>query len=354
MDENNTKVESFEDLANLIKQTAKQNNERMEKSIAKLKNDLKIEIKGEILKEVKETEDKMNEKLAKIQDQLNEIKVSKLSNSSPGEDMNKKPTYAEALTRGSRYEKETIKDPKVEEIYEKAANTIGLAPISSLDIDRLVRTQEIDTTDGPTAGLLAGVTEYLELELKLSIDELGELENLKRIFKSKSKDDLVYVEFHDSAPVRKIYKQAGKIPNSAKRNFQLNQYIPQELFSKYKVASVRCKDLRSENPNLQTKIMIDNSGFRVKYKTRGDIYYRDMPRDIIGDLPSIEISLGRTVEDNISPPRGRQRDTLKRKEISPISENLLNFKSPAKPANKKKLFRDLQKTFEASAAENAR
>jgi len=208
-------------------------------------------------------------------------------------------------------------DLKEDEVYEKAANTIGLSPITEADIDRLVQTQDINPNDGPMAGLLATVTEYLELQLKLSIDGIGGLENFHRIFKSKSKSDLVYIEFNDSAPVKELYKQAAKIPNSSHRNFRLQQYIPQELFTKFKVASQRCKAMRDENENLQNKIMIDRTGFRVKYKHRGGTYYKEMTKEMIGEFSEIELLDGISRKAQLSPQKGRQRDSYKCKDISP-------------------------------------
>jgi len=207
----------------LIKSTAKETNKKMEESIKTLKE----EIKEEITKEIKEKEEVIMKKVDDLQDQVNILKdkVTSMSGSSSGD---QRRSYSEVF-RGDALNNDTTikKTNKEREVFEKAANTIGLAPITNNDIKRLVRTQEIDTSNGPMAGLLAAVTEYLELELKLIIDELGGLENFTRIFKSKVKEDLVYVEFHNSALVWEIYRMSSKIPNAAKGNFQLHQYIPQ-------------------------------------------------------------------------------------------------------------------------------
>jgi len=76
---------------------------------------------------------------------------------------------------------------------------------------------------------------------------------------------------------------------------------------------MRCKSLRQENITMQTKIKIDNSGFKVQYKNRGDTYYREMPRQMIGELPDIEIITSKPVQINITPPKGLLRILTKEK-----------------------------------------
>jgi len=81
--------------------------------------------------------------------------------------------------------------------------------------------------------------------------------------------------------------------------------------------------MRDSDKNLQTKIMIDKNGFRVRYKNRGELYYKDMSHEMIDDLPEIELMIDNTNKEQWSPPQGWQRESFKRKDMSPTINSYL-------------------------------
>ena len=125
------------------------------------------------------------------------------------------------------------------EIVQKAINIIDMSSIDSKDINRMKCTKDIANEQ---EAKLALVEEFLELELKMDIN------------------DLMYVKFHDNELIKEIYKQAARLPKSGKSKFQLQNYIPKEMYPRFRAMKDRCKELMNENDNTQTKDFINDEG----------------------------------------------------------------------------------------------
>ena len=202
-------------------------------------------------------------------------------------------------------------------MMKKAGSTLGFNPIDELDIKRQEDGKNKEgrkATSRQEAEKMA-VSEFLLMEMKLKIEE--EDMEIVRIFSPRREgSEVLYVEFARREDVRKIYRRAAVIKN---RKANLINYIPPELFERYRAAESLCYQWRKEE-GWKTKIMMGEDDIQVMRKKRGDDRYKEVDMGIMGELPSINLEARQEAPARemtvMSPAIGRIRGARREQEES--------------------------------------
>lgn len=95
------------------------------------------------------------------------------------------------------------------------------------------------------------------------VDELG-VSNIKKSKKIDSK--IIFITVKDTLVASDIFKRTSLIKNEEVR---VTQFIPPQIFERYKSLQYNCKLQRDSNKELKTKVLLgrDDLVLRVKLKT---------------------------------------------------------------------------------------
>ena len=120
---------------------------------------------------------------------------------------------------------------------QKAANMIGLGPIS----DATIEYHEKMTKNHDTARKHA-IKEFLGYQLGYQDKELDEIE-IKETCRA-SKDDIIYFAVGDAETIREIYFRKA---DSGNDEIVVRNYIPPQLHARFMAINENCKEIRSKN-----------------------------------------------------------------------------------------------------------
>ena len=86
-----------------------------------------------------------------------------------------------------------------------------------------------------------------------------------RLLLSKSDDEILYTTFADMGSIKEIHRRVAEIRND---EIMIRNYIPPQFWDRYRHLSQYCADLRSQDPNLKTRIQFNERDVEVLTKQR--------------------------------------------------------------------------------------
>ena len=210
----------------------------------------------------------------------------------------------------------------------KAKHILGIGPIRRESIGYFFEA----TADWELSKKMA-VNEYLEEYLQFNTDDINDFEVIKTLT-SKSDDEILYATFAELESIKEIHKRVAELKND---EIMIRNYIPPQFWERYRHLSKYCADLRSDDPNLKTKIQFNDKDVEVLTKLRRS----DEPFKVLdlkeieakGPIPRFDHSISwkrrsdrpprnptKKVEGKICPPSLRQ-SSLQRQRSSSLSES---------------------------------
>ena len=112
----------------------------------------------------------------------------------------------------------------------------------------------------------------------------------------------MWVFFNDELVVRSLYKRQADLERN---NIRLIKYIPPWIYERNKQLEIYCRMERDKNLNLLTQIRLGKSDLKLFSKMKGERFYKPLPVEYFGKLPSLNF-----IRDTVvSPgsPKGRPR-----------------------------------------------
>ena len=204
-------------------------------------------------------------------------------------------------------EKEGIMDDdaKKEDILDKARRTLGFGPIRVEDIARQHKECSIfGEAANETEAKMKAVMELMLLDMKVSKEELNEMD-IERVFALRRENaQMLYCEFKKMSSVHKVYSHARHM----RRGTTISPYIPKEHYSRYRAMEEICYKWRKED-GARTKVKMGERGLEIWKKESGDPDYSKVPISSLGELPEVDILKNEERREDRelarSPPAGR-------------------------------------------------
>ena len=204
-------------------------------------------------------------------------------------------------------EKELIRndEAKKEDILDKARRTLGFGPIKVEDIARQYKECSLfGKAANETEAKVNAVMELMLLDMKVSKEELQEM-NIERVFAPRRENaQMLYCEFKKMSSVHKVYSHARHM----RRGTTISPYIPKEHYSRYRAMEEICYNWRKED-GARTKVKMGEKGLEIWKKESGDPDYSKVPISSLGELPEVAFLKNEErredTQQTSSPPAGR-------------------------------------------------
>ena len=147
---------------------------------------------------------------------------------------------------------------KEEETYAKARGTLGIGPIYKETRKHF----ENIISDKNEARILA-VKEMLGYFLDFNEEELQKLDIRET---KEGKDNIIYFSAGCEPLLREIYRRKAESMNE---NITIRNYVPPQIYSRFKELNKICKDKRTMNTELKTQIRFGHKELEIYTKLKG-------------------------------------------------------------------------------------
>ena len=238
------------------------------------------------------------------------------------------------------HDKDINEEVKKEEILYKARKTLGFGPIKAEDIARQYKECSIfGKATNETEAREMAVMELMILDMKISKEELKEMDIIRVFAPKRENAQMLYCEFKKMSSVYQVYSHSRHM----RRGTTISPYIPKEHYSRYRAMEEICYNMRKEE-GARTKVKMGERGLEVWKKEPGDLDYNKVPIDSLGELPEVGMPKKEESREDRhltrSPPAGRpgyippsarwqqgKRDRSKSNTASPASRSPPNKKA---------------------------
>ena len=155
-----------------------------------------------------------------------------------------------------------MKEKREEQTLRKATHILGIGPIDY----KLKNHQNKQHKDTKTATISEAIN-----TIEAIIDFLGHhlgynKEELDNIVQLANKDDIVYAAFQN---INKIKEIRMRVAESGNTDILLRNFIPPQLFERFKFLNKICKDMRDSNEELKTQLRFSTTDIEILTKIRG-------------------------------------------------------------------------------------
>ena len=202
-------------------------------------------------------------------------------------------------------EKESIEEAKKEEVLDKARRTLGFGPIKAEDVARQFKECNMfGKAQNETEAKEMAIIELMHLDMKISKEELKEME-IARVFSPRRENsEMLYCEFKRMSSVYKVFQHSRHM----RRGTNISPYIPKEYYHRYRKLEEICYHWR-KNEGARTRVKMGKKGLEVGKKDSGELDYSQVPIDYLGELPEVAVNMREESREDrsltSSPPAGR-------------------------------------------------
>jgi len=172
------------------------------------------------------------------------------------------------------------------EVMNYSKKILSLFHVDEEDIEKV----RLDDEESDTTVLTRALEEFLIKELAFRDEQVFGLE-ITNVTKSK-KEKTVYVHMKSETSVSQVFKRAATI---RKDDLRITNYVAPQIFDRYNTLHLYCKQQRTSNPQLRTKVTLGNDDLVLMTKKVGDSGYIRQSLNIFRDLPDF-------IHDIIWPP----------------------------------------------------
>jgi hypothetical protein len=168
-------------------------------------------------------------------------------------------------------------------ILEKARRTVGFDPIYKADVDRMyLENCRFGKAKNEEEAKWMSVKEFMMCDMKLTREEVDEMEHVRVFTPRRENACTVYVEFKERKDVLAIYSRT----RGMRRRSNITNHIPPEYYAQYTAMENKCYKWRKEK-GVRTKVRIGEYGLEV-WRNDGGGYMR-VNKAELGQLPEVEV-----------------------------------------------------------------
>ena len=114
--------------------------------------------------------------------------------------------------------------------------------------------------------------------MNMEEEEIEEI-NITKTKNSKEKK-IVYIET-EAETVVELFRRGAKAKN---RDYQLVNFIPPQIFQRYKKSQDICAELRREKEEYQYTVRIEQKDVAIKVREEKEKYWKDITKEYIDEL----------------------------------------------------------------------
>ena len=195
---------------------------------------------------------------------------------------------------------------------EKVSHILGMGEISMTNIEHFMN-------EGSTykQAKVEAAKEFLGYFLGYMKEELEEMSITETQLGGREKD-ILYTAFADKDDIKEIRRLA----ECANEDIIIRDFIPPQMFDRFKYLNKICQDMRSRDPELKSQISFGVKDVEIFTRTRNSKEpYRKTPLEELADLNDIP-SFDHSLKWQTKPDRPPRRNILYKNQSRPSSATM--------------------------------
>ena len=185
----------------------------------------------------------------------------------------KKENY---LGRKNKKEKE---ENNIKEVIKKSKRIVGMKPVEAKHVDYWIEKRGITREQAERVA----AQEFLQVCMNVPAEEVQSI----KIYKTKQSKGkkILYVET-DEENVIELFRRGSKAKN---REYSLINFIPPQIFARYRKAQDICSMLRERYQEKQFTVRIEQKDISIKSRDKEDKFWKEISAEFIHELPDFEV-----------------------------------------------------------------